>query len=170
MAEGSETTGDEQGFLDALERAPADLAAHLAYATWLAERGHTSRAEALRAWVAFLRVPFSAAGLPEVTAAYRAYQGSLYQKDAEWIEALEKVRRWISQSLAEKIVRISIGDVFGAAAAEAWAVKVTPCLFDDRWSGGYEGEETKDGVVRQRKGTFFVNQIVGSGSGHVFSA
>ncbi len=159
--------GDEPGFLGALKATPGDLTAHLAYADWLDEQNRPTCAVVLRAWVEFARVPVSATGMDQVNEAYRAYQGSLLQQDADWIEAMDKVRRWISKPVAEKIVRLCIQDVYGTEPAASWAVSVTPCFFDDRWHGGYTGEQTKDGKTATRSGAFYVTQIVGSPDGHV---
>src|SRR5688500_3582805 len=64
---------DEQGFLAALKKAPDDRTVHLAYAEWLAKRGHPSRAAAVRAWVELVRVPL-AAGIAQVRIAYQHYR------------------------------------------------------------------------------------------------
>src|SRR5262245_16721475 len=108
---------DEQGFHTAIKNTPDDLTVHLVYADWLAEHGHESRATVLRAWTELVRTPV-AAGMSQLLGVYQRYQDTLLQKDAEWIEAMEKLRRWISRPIAEKIVRVFIDSVFGRAPAE----------------------------------------------------
>jgi uncharacterized protein (TIGR02996 family) len=160
----------EQGFRAAIKKAPDDLTAHLAYADWLAEQNHGSRAAALRAWAEFVRIPVTAVGMKAVIAAYHAYRDSLKLKDAEWIEAVEKVRLWLPVPLAEKVVRVCLDDLYGPGEAVAWTVDVSPCFFDDRWSGGYRGEVTDKGKATRREGAFYIDQITGSVSGHVTTA
>ncbi len=160
----------EQGFLTSIKKAPDDLTAHLAYADWLAEQNQGSRAAALRAWAEFTRIPVTEVGMKGVVAAYHNYRDSLKLKDAEWIDALEKVRPWIPVPLAEKIVRVSLDDAHGAAEAVSWTVDVSPCFLDDRWSGGYRGELEQNGKTTRQSGAFFINQVTGNCSGHVSSA
>ena len=152
----------EKKFLAAIKKATGDLTAHLAYADWLAEQNQGSRAAALRAWAEFIRIPVTEVGMKGVVAAYHNYRDSLKLKDAEWIDALEKIRPWIPTSLAEKIVRVCLDDARGAAEAATWTVDVSPCFLDDRWSGGYRGELEADGKKTRQSGAFFIDQITGN--------
>src|SRR5262249_31705221 len=140
------------------------------YADWLAEHRQETRAAALRAWVEFVRIPFRADTAPQVLAALQAYWASLLQEDARWLEAMEPLRPGIPRRGAATIVRVCVDDVYGTAEAEAWAVEVTRCFFDDRWHGEYKGETTQNGKTTPRKGAFFVNQLTGHLSGHVTCA
>jgi uncharacterized protein (TIGR02996 family) len=158
-----------QALLAAIKKYPDDLTTHLVYADWLAEHNQETRAAALRAWAELVRIPFRADTAPRVLAALRAYWESLLEEDARWLEAMERVRPWIPRPLAEKIVRVCLDDVYGPAAAEAWAVEVTRCFFDDRWHGAYKGQ-TENGKTTARSGAFFVNQLTGRLSGHVMCA
>jgi uncharacterized protein (TIGR02996 family) len=162
-------TPAERGFIAAIKKAPDDLTAHLVYADWLAEQNQGSRAAALRAWAEFVRIPVTAVGMKGVVAAYHNYRDALKLKDAEWVEAMEKVRPWIPVPLAEKIVRVCLDDMYGVPEPSAWAVNVSPCFFDDRWSGGYKGEAAHQGKLTRRSGAFYIDQVTGSVSGHVSS-
>ena len=159
----------ERGFRAAIKKHPDDLTAHLAYADWLAEQNQGSRAAALRAWAEFVRIPVTAVGMKGVVTTYYTYRDSLKMKDGEWIEAMEKVRPWLPRALTEKIVRVCVDDLYGPAEAVAWAVDVSPCFFDDRWSGGYRGELTDNGKTTRREGAFYIDPVTGSVSGHVKS-
>src|SRR4051794_1792068 len=57
--------GDEAAFLAAIKSTPDDLTAHLVYADWLDEQKRPTCAAALRAWVEFVRVPVTEAGMPQ---------------------------------------------------------------------------------------------------------
>lgn len=160
---------EETPFIEAIRQAPTNLNLHLDYADWLSEKGFDSRADVLRAWVVFMQVPCPDAGFTEIDAVYRTYQNSLLQKDADWIYAIDAVRKWINPTLATKILHIFIGDVFGKVPMKTWLVKVNRCIFDDRWSGDYEGDLLIEGQPQKRTGTFYINPITGTGSGHVGS-
>src|SRR5689334_4588438 len=95
---------DEQGFLNSIKKSPDDLTTHLAYADWLVEHEHKSRSDVLRAWIGLIQAPLSAADMPRALEAYKAYRNSLYQKDGEWITAMDEIRPWITKPVAEKIV------------------------------------------------------------------
>jgi uncharacterized protein (TIGR02996 family) len=166
---------DEQGFLDAIKKAPDDLTAHEAYADWLAEHERDSHAAVVCAWVALVRVQVTD-GISGVAEAYRAYRKSLYERDREWIELLDSVRLWTSKAVAEKIVRVFIGEVFGSVPAETWSVNISPRtpdetwqegIIDGQWQGTYHGDFEKDGQVTRRIGEFNVHGIIGSGFGYV---
>lgn len=161
------THADEQAFLSAIWNTPDNLTVHLAYADWLTEAGHEVRANVLRAWVEFVRIPFRADTAADVLDALQAYWATLIEWEIRWLEALERLRPWISRPVAEKVVRVCLADVYCPAEAAAWSVEVTRCFFDDRWHGAYRGEVVEKGGYRIRAGAFFVNPLTGRPSGHV---
>lgn len=158
---------EEQAFLVAIRKFPDDLTVHLAYADWLTEHNQEPRAAVLRAWVEFVRIPFRTDTAPDVLAAIHAYWASLQEKDARWLEAMERLRPWIPLRVAEKVVRVCLDDVYGPTRAERWTVDVTRCFFDDGWHGAYTGEAGENGKTTVRGGAFFISPLTGRPSGHI---
>src|SRR5262245_58609739 len=124
MAESTVVEPDERPFLDGIRAAPDDLDSHLVYADWLDERGYGDRAAALRAWVTLVRLPVTIAGMDEHFAAYNAYREALGEEEAEWIEAVERVRPWIPKAVAEAIFRLALNEQHGDEPSVSWSMEV----------------------------------------------
>ncbi len=168
MAEDFAFTSDEQPFIDAIKAGIDDLAAHLAYADWLDEHDRPDHAAVLRAWVALVRLPVTVEGMDEHFAAYNAYRKTLWDDLAPWVEAVERVRKWIPKPVAEAVFRLYLNEHYGDVPSVTWPVDVSRCFFDNRWSGEYKGTlQSADGQTVAYEGTFFLDQIFGHCSGHV---
>jgi len=158
---------DEQALLVAIRQFPNELSTHLVYADWLSEFRQESRAAVLRAWVEFVRWPYSAKTGAAVLQALHGFWHTLQEPDQRWLEAMERLRPWIPLPVAEKIVRVCIADVYGSMEAETWKVEVTRCFFDERWYGAYSGLTVKNGRTLKCRGAFFINPLSGRPSGRV---
>lgn len=168
MATSTVFAPDEQPFLDAIRAAPDDLTTHLVYAEWLDDHGHRDRGAALRAWAALVRLPITLAGMDEHFEAYNDYREALVAEEAEWIEAVERVRPWVPKPLAEAIFRLLLNEQYGDEPSVTWSLTVSGCLFDNRWSGQYAGTlADASGQPVEYEGRFFLDQITGHCSGHV---
>ena len=124
---------DGSAFIAAIRSAPSDPTVSLVYADWLEDRGDR-RSELLRVWCELNQVSHAAERFRPLLRSYRELWSAT---DPGWVLELGDIRPWVSQRLAEELVRGYLRYVEGRGGDRRGVIEGETQWFEEGWLVSY---------------------------------